>query len=366
MQKNKSIRLTESAIMLAFATVLSLIKVIDLPYGGSITACSMLPILIIAYRYGTAWGLFTAAAFSLLQLVTGMNSVGYFTSPGAVTAVILLDYIIAFMVLGLGGIFRNRVKSQSTAMVLGGLLACVLRYICHTISGCTVWAGLSIPDSDALIYSLAYNATYMVPETIILLLGAVYVSRVLDFRSENITRIQVQAKKPDLAVFFSGVAKTALLVAAVWDVVSIFPCLQNPETGDFDITGINTVNWVSVGIVTAVGVVLAVVFFLLCKRVPADSKTSLKGLFTVIPFAGVVLAAVGSGFFIHNALASIAEDTADALAELTAAEITVDDAVQSITSAAASSWLQILVIVLAVIALLVLVTWRYFAKKKEK
>ena len=60
-----AVRLTESAIMLAFATVLSLVKIVDLPYGGSITACSMLPILIIAYRYGTGWGLFCADEFPL-------------------------------------------------------------------------------------------------------------------------------------------------------------------------------------------------------------------------------------------------------------------------------------------------------------
>ena len=53
--------------MLAFATVLSLIKIVDMPFGGSVTACSMLPILIIAYRYGTKWGLFTAFAASLLM-----------------------------------------------------------------------------------------------------------------------------------------------------------------------------------------------------------------------------------------------------------------------------------------------------------
>ena len=366
MQKNKSIRLTESAIMLAFATVLSLIKIVDLPYGGSITACSMLPILIIAYRYGTSWGLFTAAAFSLLQLVTGMNSLSYVTSAPAIAAVILLDYIIAFMVLGLGGIFRGRVKNQSTALMLSGLLACVLRYACHTIAGCTVWAGLSIPDSQALLYSLAYNATYMVPETIILILGAVYVGRVLDFRSENITRIQVQEKKPDLAVFFSGIAKAALVVAAAWDVVAIAPSLQNAETGDFDITGITAVNWLSVGVVTAVGIILAVVFFLLCKRVPADSKTSLKGLFTAIPFAGVALAAMGSGFFVRNALDTIASKTEKYIGELTAGELSAEEAVQSITAASTNNWLQILVIVLAIIALLVLVTWRYFANKKQK
>ena len=58
MQKNKlALRLTESAIMIAAATILSMFKLVELPYGGSITLASMLPIVIIAYRYGTAWGI---------------------------------------------------------------------------------------------------------------------------------------------------------------------------------------------------------------------------------------------------------------------------------------------------------------------
>lgn len=112
MEKKRALRLTESAIMLAFATILSMVKLVDLPYGGSITAFSMLPILLIAYRYGTGWGLFTAFAHSLLQLLLGMNVLSYATSAGAAVAIILLDYVVAFLVLGLGGIFRRKLRSQ--------------------------------------------------------------------------------------------------------------------------------------------------------------------------------------------------------------------------------------------------------------
>ena len=313
LQTNRAIRLTESAIMLAFATVLSLVKIVDLPYGGSITACSMLPIVLIAYRYGTPWGMFTAIAFSLLQLITGLNSVSYGTSVGAVLIIILFDYVIAFAVLGLGGIFRGKLGSQGAELAMGSLLACVLRYICHVISGVTVWRDISIPATDSLLYSLAYNATYMVPETIILMLGAVYVSGVLDFGSASITRAQPRAKKPDLAILFSGIAKLLLAAAAVWDIVEIAVPLQNPETGDFDITGIVNVNWVSVGIATAAGILLAAVFFLLARQVPADSQVRLTGLFSAIPFIAVAAAAVGAVWFSWGQLQEIAAEPDKAL-----------------------------------------------------
>ena len=360
-----AVRLTESAIMLAFATVLSLIKIVDLPYGGSITACSMLPILIIAYRYGTGWGLFTAAAYSLLQLATGMSSVSYGIgiSPAAAAAIILLDYIIAFIVLGLGGVFRKAFRSQGSALAAGALLACILRYICHVISGCTVWGGLSIPSQDALLYSLAYNATYMVPETLITLIGAVYISKVLDFRGESITRTQPQSKRPDMAVFLSGLAKAVLVFAAAWDVVKIFPALQNADSGEFDIQGIANVEWLSVILVTVICVVLSVLFFTLCRRVPAEDSRSLKGLFSAIPFAGVGAAAVLAGFFIRDTLNKIVEKTTEALEEFEGTGMA--EAAKAIADTAANYWLQILVLSAAVLAALILVSVRYCKKKKE-
>ncbi|MBP3381385.1 MAG: energy-coupled thiamine transporter ThiT, partial [Clostridia bacterium] len=132
--KNKTIRLTETAVMLSFATVLSILPLLELPYGGSITVCSALPLLIISYRYGCKWGVFAGVVYGILQMLLGMKNVMYFTTPLSILAVIFLDYIFAFAVLGLGGVFRKTLKNQVPAMVCGGILALVLRYVLHTIA----------------------------------------------------------------------------------------------------------------------------------------------------------------------------------------------------------------------------------------
>ena len=247
------LRLVESGLMLAMATVLSMVKVLDLPYGGSITAFSTLPILLVAYRHGLWQGLFTAFAHALIQLMLGTSVFSYGFSIQAVIAIVMLDYLLAFTVLGLGGVFRRRCESQGTALVLGAMLTGALRYVLHTIAGCTVWAGLSIPDSAALVYSLTYNATYMLPETIVTALGAWYLSKAVDLREEMPTRAKQTAQGGTLLPL---IGKAALLVAAVWDVVEIFRPLQDAETGDFVITNLALVNWGLVGIVTAVGVAI--------------------------------------------------------------------------------------------------------------
>ncbi|MBQ8911953.1 MAG: energy-coupled thiamine transporter ThiT, partial [Clostridia bacterium] len=65
-----------------------------------------------------------------------------------------------------------------------------MRYICHVISGCTVWAGMSIPTGGAFVYSLIYNATYMLPETIILILVSYYLGTSLDFDAQIPRRLR--------------------------------------------------------------------------------------------------------------------------------------------------------------------------------
>ena len=132
-QRRTTLMLTERAVMIALAFILSFLKVVDMPYGGSVTAFSMLPIIIIAYRYSTGWGLAAGFAFSLLQMLMGLSSLSYATSAAAAVAIILLDYIVAFTVMGLGGVFRRVINDQGSAMELGALLACVLRYICQVV-----------------------------------------------------------------------------------------------------------------------------------------------------------------------------------------------------------------------------------------
>ena len=84
--------LAEGAMMIALATVLSLIKIWEMPYGGSVTLFSMLPIVLMSYRHGAKWGLLTAFAHSILQLIMGIKNVGYCATLGAQIACILLDY----------------------------------------------------------------------------------------------------------------------------------------------------------------------------------------------------------------------------------------------------------------------------------
>ena len=251
-KQQKMLRLVESGLMLAMATVLSMVKVLDLPYGGSITAFSALPILLVAYRHGVWQGLITALAHALIQLMLGANTLSYATSASAAVAIVVLDFLLAFTVLGLGGIFRRKCEAQGTALVCGALLTGALRYLLHVIAGCTVWAGLSIPTEAALVYSLAYNATYMLPETLVAALGAWYLSKAVDLKETMPTRAKQTAKVGSFALSLIG--KAALLAAAVWDVVEIFRPLQDAETGDFVITNLALVNWALVAIVTAVGV----------------------------------------------------------------------------------------------------------------
>ena len=150
--------------MIALATVLSMIKFANLPFGGSVTLCSMLPLVLIAYRYKWKWGLLTGVVYGLVQMVLGANNLSYGTSALAVILIILFDYLVAF----------------------GAFVACALRYICHFISGWAVWKMWAPEGQPAWLYSVTYNATYMVPETIVTIVVGVLIALVLDFRKDTV------------------------------------------------------------------------------------------------------------------------------------------------------------------------------------
>ncbi|MDD4546591.1 MAG: energy-coupled thiamine transporter ThiT [Oscillospiraceae bacterium] len=301
MKSNKSLLLAESGIMLAFASILSIIEIAKLPFGGSITAFSMLPIIITAYRRGAGWGLFSALAFSLIQMLMGLNNLSYATSTAAVVAIILLDYVAAFTVVGLGGIFRKVFKDQAAGLTAGTIFVCVLRYAIHVIVGYVVWTKISIPESNALIYSFIYNATYMVPETLVTVVASVYFSRVLDIRGESIARAPAREKAPDLAVLFSGLAKSVLAAALIADIALVFSKIQSGDTGEFEITNIVNVNWPLLAGITIGAILLGGMFFIQAKRVPSYSTVELKGLFKSIPAIIVLaLAAAVVAFILYN------------------------------------------------------------------
>lgn len=190
----KTKKLVVSAVMIGIAAVLSAIQPFQLPFGGGITLASMMPIIIVAYLYGTKHGLLTAFVFSLIQIVMGVKVVSAFFLPGesqltipVAIGVCVSDYILAYTVLGFGGIFKNKTKNSYAGICLGTVFAVSLRYIIHIISGTVFfgsWAewfftqegfykiGETIVNNFSglglsFIYSVFYNGLYMIPEIII-------------------------------------------------------------------------------------------------------------------------------------------------------------------------------------------------------
>ena len=258
--------LTECSIMIALGTVLSIVKLFEMPYGGSITLASMLPVAIIAYRHGIKYGISSALVTSLIQMLLGMKNFSYFSTWQSFVVLALFDYVIAFTVFGLSGVFRKRIKRQSVALASGAALACLMRYVCHVISGATVWAGLSIPTEAALIYSLSYNATYMIPDTIILVACSAYVASALDLTASIPTRIKSEAIKRE-SVYCLIAAGASALAALITDTILVFSKLQNADSGEFDITALSSVNWLAVIIVSAVCAIVSAALVIIANKI---------------------------------------------------------------------------------------------------
>ena len=155
--------LCEGAIMVALAQILSYIKIMELPNGGSLTP-AMFPILLFAVRWGLKDGLLAGFVFGLLQLIfDGAYAWGWQS--------MLLDYLVAFPPLGLAGLF----KGKKWGIFAGTVLGCLGRFIVHFISGITIFR-ISAPTEilgtvfdEPNLYSLVYNGSYMLPNTILAL-----------------------------------------------------------------------------------------------------------------------------------------------------------------------------------------------------
>lgn len=183
-------RLTETAIMIALAVALSYVQIFSLPMGGSVTLFSQVPIIIIGYRYGWKWGCVTGVIYGLLEmLLQGLGNFSYVKGIGAYLILIFADYVVAFMVLGLGGgLFKKVVSNQSVALGLGALVASALRFLCHFISGVTIWGEYADGWKSVWVYSLGYNGSYMAAEAAISVIGVVFLSLVLDFNKTDLKK----------------------------------------------------------------------------------------------------------------------------------------------------------------------------------
>lgn len=210
-------KLVTSAMMVALGTAISffceMIPFLNLPFGGTITIASLLPVVLVGYLYGPSWGFGAAFVYSILQMGIGYQTVaGLFTPTsdsymGARNAILilLLDYVCAFTAVGIASFFRK--MKAMPALVWGSVCSLLACYFFHTLSGAIfygAWAEWFFTDTVvksfavsgwimkhftgaglAVVYSLVYNGCYMIPEIIITAIAGAGISTVKPLMREK-------------------------------------------------------------------------------------------------------------------------------------------------------------------------------------
>lgn len=207
--------LTEAAIMVALATILSLFKLYELPWGGSVTLASMLPLVIVGYRHGFRWGMLSSLVYSLMQMLLGFGTISAAFLPGEdqmlwynAILMVLLDYVFAFSLIGLSGLFRQKDR-PSRSLGIGAFVGTLGRFVMHFFSGWILWGAWASSFFEGFdettggtfgawvintfsgqglgaFYSLVYNAFYMVPEILITVLLAILIGRIPQIRQNAV------------------------------------------------------------------------------------------------------------------------------------------------------------------------------------
>ncbi|MGM0369102.1 MAG: energy-coupled thiamine transporter ThiT [Bacillota bacterium] len=175
MESKQIKKIAESGISLALAIVLGFFTIYKMPQGGSVSL-EMLPIIFIALRWDWKDGILLGTAYGFIQIMFS-NSIFHW-------AQVILDYPVAFALLGLAGIVGNLSQNKSLAkktkvISLGVLLAGSLRFIIHFLSGMIFFAEYAPAGQPVWLYSLIYNGSYMIPEIIITLAVMIMLNRIL-------------------------------------------------------------------------------------------------------------------------------------------------------------------------------------------
>ena len=173
---SKTRTLVECALMIAIGTVLAQIKVFEMPNGGSVTLLSMLPFVLVSFRHGVKWGLFTGFVNSLLQML-----LGFYAPPSntvwALVGMIMLDYVLAFSCLGLACVFAKPFKNKLLGVAVGTAAVCFLRFLCSYMSTVFIWFSTAPAGMPVWLFAITYNGAYMLPELILTTAGAVLLYR---------------------------------------------------------------------------------------------------------------------------------------------------------------------------------------------
>ncbi|WLD95109.1 energy-coupled thiamine transporter ThiT [Alkalihalobacillus sp. AL-G] len=170
---NRILLISEVAIMAALGVILGFVKLGGpWAFGGSVSL-EMVPIFIMAFRRGVAGGVLTGLMIGLLQLL--FSPYLYFPLQ------IVLDYPLAFLLVGLAGLVRPKSKDafgkRVTLIIVGTFIGSLLRLVSHVISGVAFFASSAPEGTSAFVYSITYNSTYIVPTFILTVILVIMLSK---------------------------------------------------------------------------------------------------------------------------------------------------------------------------------------------
>ena len=132
-------------------------------------------------------------------------------------------------------------------------------------AGFTAWAAFEIPTGAVLLYSVGYNATYMIPETIVLIAATYYLASAVDFSRETPARAK-RIEADGRIAYMRLISGIAVFAAIIIDTALVFPKLQDAETGDFILSGLASVDWLSFAIVSLICFGTAIVLHVVDKK----------------------------------------------------------------------------------------------------
>ncbi len=170
---NRTRMICEGGLLVAAAQVLSMVKLWEMPWGGSVTL-AMIPVIIFCVRWGLFPGLLIGLVLGVLQFMfDGGFAIGWQSIIG--------DYLLAFTVLGLAGVMHGKRGALFTGTLIGG----IARYLVHFVVGATIWADympdtfLGLQMASPWFYSALYNIVYMGPNILITLVAFVFLAKPL-------------------------------------------------------------------------------------------------------------------------------------------------------------------------------------------
>ncbi len=177
--KNQKLKvMTESAIMLALAFALSSAKLFEMPLGGSVTVASMLPIMVVSFRWGSKMGLVTAFLYSITQALQALASGNVFPYCEGIDTLIIcivFDYLFPFTILGLAGVLHGKFKSTTVDYIVGASIVVFLRFCSHFLTGVYIWGQWAPDGMGKYLYSFLYNGGFLGADFAILLVALVLI-----------------------------------------------------------------------------------------------------------------------------------------------------------------------------------------------